>query len=146
MCSDLYNRWTAWCLANGHRVTSAQTFGRDLRAVVPALRVVQHRDAAGKEPRYYVGLSLSPGNNGPVRVSPRVSDFMQPQPYAPQLVTRDDTRVPPLSAVDQNGQANGQAGAPVWGGLCTQCGKPAPVLPLPALCWECRVAAKGTRS
>jgi putative DNA primase/helicase len=88
--AELFAEWKAWCEDNGHRAGSVQTFGRDLRAVVPVLRVAQPRDEAGRQSqRHYIGISLSPAHNGETRVSPRVSD--------PDL-TRSDTRTSPLSA------------------------------------------------
>jgi putative DNA primase/helicase len=43
-CTVLYESWKTWAEDNGHRAGSAQTFGRDLRAVVPGVRVVRPRD------------------------------------------------------------------------------------------------------
>jgi putative DNA primase/helicase len=39
----LFSAWKQWCEINGHKPGSAQTLGRDLRAVVPVLRVSQPR-------------------------------------------------------------------------------------------------------
>lgn len=67
--SDLFSTWKAWCEDNGHRPGSLQTFGRDLRAVVPALRVTRpHGDV-----RRYVGLSVNGVCNGEPRGSTRFS-------------------------------------------------------------------------
>lgn len=55
---ELFAEWKSWCEAKGRRETGTeQTFGRDLRAVVPALRIVQPRDG---EQRYraYEGIGL----------------------------------------------------------------------------------------
>lgn len=59
--TDLYTAWRVWCERNGRAATNAQTFGRDLRAVLPHLRVVQHRtgDGDGRE-RVYQGIRLRP--------------------------------------------------------------------------------------
>jgi putative DNA primase/helicase len=83
---DLFSAWRTWCDDNGHRRGSKQTFGRNLRAVVPALRIMQPRGPDGRQYRAYVGVSLSTAHNGAERVSPRVSE--------PE--TRGDTRENPL--------------------------------------------------
>lgn len=90
--ADLFAEWKSWCEDNGHKAGSAQTLGRDLRAVVPALRVAQPRDESGRQSqRHYIGISLKPAHNGEERVSPRVNE---PDPR----LTRGDTRTNPLSA------------------------------------------------
>ena len=53
----LYGAWRLWAEENGQRRTTAQTFGRDLRAVVPGLRVVRPRD--GDRERRYRGIRLA---------------------------------------------------------------------------------------
>ena len=53
----IYGRWKEWAEANGNRAGSTQTFGRNLRAVVPSLRVVQPRDGDKRE-RFYQGIGL----------------------------------------------------------------------------------------
>lgn len=94
--SALFAEWKSWCEDNGHKAGSVQTFGRDLRAVVPVLRVTQPRDENGRQSqRHYTGISLSPAHNGETRVSPRVSE---PDPG----LTRNDTRENPLSAGVEN--------------------------------------------
>jgi putative DNA primase/helicase len=51
-CSALFDAWKVWCEAQGRDHTgTVQTFGRDLRAVVPGLKVKQH-------PRRYEGIDL----------------------------------------------------------------------------------------
>jgi putative DNA primase/helicase len=54
----LYGRWKTWAEENGHKVTSAQVFGRDLRAVVPALRVIRPRKDDTRH-REYQGIRLA---------------------------------------------------------------------------------------
>lgn len=61
-CDALYRAWKAWCEEHGRKhTTNAQTFGRDLRAAVPSIKVVQRRNADGSRYRAYqeVGLSRS---------------------------------------------------------------------------------------
>ena len=59
-CEVLFGAWTRWCdeLHRDHKGT-IQSFGRDLRAVVPDLEVTQPRDPrTGTRLRYYQGLGL----------------------------------------------------------------------------------------
>jgi putative DNA primase/helicase len=54
---DMYSAWREWCEDNGHRPTTTQTFGRDLKSVVPELRVIRPRVDGGRV-RQYAGVSL----------------------------------------------------------------------------------------
>lgn len=59
MPSDLYGAWRDWCAAHGREYTGdAQSFGRDLRAVLPHLKTTQHRTGKGA-PRFYQGIRLA---------------------------------------------------------------------------------------
>jgi putative DNA primase/helicase len=51
---ELYVEWKTWADDSGHHVTTAQTFGRDLRAVMPELRIVRPHNL----PRRYGGLRI----------------------------------------------------------------------------------------
>lgn len=51
-CAALYAEWKSWAEDNGHRAGSAQSFAKDLRAVIPSLRVVRPREGEGRERRY----------------------------------------------------------------------------------------------
>jgi putative DNA primase/helicase len=54
---ELYLEWRAWCEAQGRtKISTKQRFGRDLRAVIPGLKVIQH-------PRRYRGLRLRDGGD-----------------------------------------------------------------------------------
>jgi putative DNA primase/helicase len=54
----LFSEWRLWCEANGReKPGTAQTFGRDIRAAVPGLRVSQPR-VGGKQVRMYEGIAL----------------------------------------------------------------------------------------
>jgi putative DNA primase/helicase len=56
---QLYKAWKEWCASNGHyHAGTLQTFGRDLRAVVPGLKVMQHR-AGDHRQRWFAGLGLA---------------------------------------------------------------------------------------
>jgi len=54
----LFEIWTEWCQSQGRdRSGTAQTFGRDLRAAVPGLKVTQPREG-GVQHRFYDGVGL----------------------------------------------------------------------------------------
>ena len=54
----LYQAWRDWCGRQGHdRISTAQVFGRDLRAVVPGLGTAQ-RGSGSDRRRAYVGVGL----------------------------------------------------------------------------------------
>jgi putative DNA primase/helicase len=58
-CDDLYRAWKGWADDNGHKATTKQTLGRDLRAVIPGLKVVQHRiGPKGEQVRHHRGVTL----------------------------------------------------------------------------------------
>lgn len=63
-CGQLFQIWRIWCHAHGreHPGTEA-TFGRDLRAVLPDLQVVQPR-VDGRQRRFYRGIGLADGLQG----------------------------------------------------------------------------------
>jgi putative DNA primase/helicase len=54
---EIYAAWTGWCEDNGHKRSNKQRFGRDLRAVVPHVRVVHVRDGEDRT-RVYRGITL----------------------------------------------------------------------------------------
>ena len=56
--SDVFAAWADWCTAQGREHTgTVQSFGRDLRAAVPGLKMVQPREGDGRT-RSYQGLGL----------------------------------------------------------------------------------------
>jgi putative DNA primase/helicase len=57
----LYAAYKEWCEDNGHVKPTKQTFGRDLRAVVPTIRPYRPRDGADRRRRYR-GIALRPAN------------------------------------------------------------------------------------
>jgi putative DNA primase/helicase len=57
--NKLYAGYKNWCEDNEHPKSTKQVFGRDLRAVVPSIRVVQ--PGTVDRSRHYVGLSLREG-------------------------------------------------------------------------------------
>lgn len=55
----LYEAWRKWCTDHGRdRPGTQQTFGRDLRAVIPGITVTQPRDNNGNRFRAYAGVGL----------------------------------------------------------------------------------------
>lgn len=94
----LFGAWSLWCLENFRDHTgTVQTFGRDLMAAVPGIKITQPRDGDGQRKRRYVGLSLKPAtNNGDPRVPVRAST------PGGDAVARDGTRANPLWAVGES--------------------------------------------
>jgi putative DNA primase/helicase len=87
----LYDAWKSWADENGHHPGAKSTFGRDLRAVVPELRVTQPR-INGVQVRHYTRIGLQSTLNWIYPASP-VSD-------------EADTGGP-VSANDPKSQVNG---------------------------------------
>lgn len=57
---DLFTTWRRWCAQNGREhAGTLQTFGRDLRAAMPHLKIRKPR-IGGEQLRFYVGLRLRP--------------------------------------------------------------------------------------
>jgi len=91
--ADLFAEWKTWCEDNGHKPGSVQSFGRDLRAVVPHLRVARPRDGESNRERRYAGVKLretTPTNNGDDRGPSRTN----PENEAPGA---EKTEEPPTS-------------------------------------------------
>ncbi|PIW01652.1 MAG: hypothetical protein COW41_01995 [Deltaproteobacteria bacterium CG17_big_fil_post_rev_8_21_14_2_50_51_6] len=61
---QLYTSWQKWCEKNGrdHRGTTA-TFGKDLRALLPGLKITNNRMDAGNRVRSYQGIALATGSS-----------------------------------------------------------------------------------
>jgi putative DNA primase/helicase len=68
---DLWTAWKGWAEDNGHRSGNEQWFGRDLRAVVPGLRVAQHGEGDARL-RVYRGIPLVQTHNPEMSVFTRV--------------------------------------------------------------------------
>jgi putative DNA primase/helicase len=54
---ELYADWKDWAEMNGHVRSTKQVFGRDLRAAMPNIKIVQP-GSGDNRPRWYVGISL----------------------------------------------------------------------------------------
>ena len=97
---DLYPAWKSWADGNGQAGKSKQRLGRDLRAVIPELRVGQPVDEkTGKQIRTYYGISLAETHNGDLRASTRVSG----QPASDKRVEAHEN---PLWAEVENADAD----------------------------------------
>lgn len=59
-CEALFAAWLEWCGRQGRdHPGTAQSFGRDLRAALPALEISRPRGEGGARDRYYEGVALS---------------------------------------------------------------------------------------
>lgn len=86
---NLYAAWKTWAEDNGHRPGSAQTFGRDLRAVIPGLQNRRPRTDAGRE-RHYLGIALGTrtdngSDRGPARTTAPVHTGPRSTPLSPPV-------------------------------------------------------------
>jgi putative DNA primase/helicase len=48
-CDRLYDEWKPWAEDNGHKAGTVQTFGRNLRAVIPGLKTIRPRDGDARD-------------------------------------------------------------------------------------------------
>ena len=88
----LYQAWRVWCEAHGRdHPGTAQTFGRDLRAVLPGIKGARPRHG-GTRQRVYEGVGLA------ATTMPRPADQR-----GPEDVDRDGPRTTPLLAGDAQG-------------------------------------------
>lgn len=95
----IFEAWRAWCNDNGHRAGSAQSFGRDLRAVLPALRMTKPRGEDGRQERAYAGLRLSTAHIAQSRASARLSGELNG-------LRRNEARLSPLSDQQAAGRSH----------------------------------------
>ena len=90
---ELYAAWRVWCEVNGRdRPGTVQTFGRNLRAAVPTVRMTQLRTDDDQREGRYTGIALRSAHNDADRVPSRASG----QEAGP---ARDGTRPGPMRAV-----------------------------------------------
>jgi putative DNA primase/helicase len=93
---ELFTAWKDWADLNNHRAGTSATFGRNLRAVVPMLRMVQpwvedkNASDGKRRERHYVGLSLTTPRSANDRVPSRA------EPLPAEDAARDGTRSDPL--------------------------------------------------
>jgi putative DNA primase/helicase len=133
---ELYAEWKTWADDNGHHITTAQTFGRDLRAVMPELRIVRPHNL----PRRYGGLRIKqrtthsdPGmihsDPGMIHTGPPGEPTELPgqlpidpgDPHdpdnSPMLPLLGDTTTAPAADTTHNGPNRGSSGSPGSGDL-----------------------------
>jgi putative DNA primase/helicase len=81
---ELWATWKAWCEDQSQYHGTKQTFGRDLRAAIPGLRMGRPRDDDEQRHRVYVGVGLRT-NNAPDR-GPRGPEDSEPEggPHGPR--------------------------------------------------------------
>jgi putative DNA primase/helicase len=60
---DLWTAWKSWSDDQSRHYGNKQTFGRDLRAAIPGLKIQRPRDDGARH-RVYLGVGLSNENNG----------------------------------------------------------------------------------
>ena len=96
-CDELYAAWKAWAEDNGHRVGSSSSFGRDLRAVLPGLRTVRPREEDRR--RWYRGLRLATGRNGPTLGPSWTTSVSEPPEATLRPPVQDGPRGQPLWSV-----------------------------------------------
>lgn len=78
LVDDLFGAWKSWCDENGRaRPGTVQSFGRDLRAVVPGLKVIRGKED-GVRSRRYAGVKLNGAHNGEDRGPTRTRDGAAP--------------------------------------------------------------------
>ena len=98
-----FGDWRLWWEDNGRKPGSVQTFGRDLRAVIPTLKVTRPRADDDSRVRHFQGVKLRTARNGwgrgPVRTS--------------------TTTTANSSPVRDGPQSN-----PLWAEVCSDCGEP----------------------
>lgn len=86
--TELFAAWKEWCDTNGRdRPGTVQTFGRDLRAVVPGLDTIRPRTGDDARERRYSGIGIRTTEHnaldrGPLRTGPLVHDGPQSTPLS----------------------------------------------------------------
>jgi putative DNA primase/helicase len=127
---DLYRAWHAWCEEKGNRHPGTeQTFGRDLRAVLPSIAAQQPRAGDGSRYRCYAGVKLNESGWILAKAAPtseadterqrqainalreagRNAVERDPQPFTRRAegLARDGTRVP-VSYASRRGEKPGK--------------------------------------
>lgn len=122
--ADLFAAWREWCEENGHKAGSVQTFGRDLRAVIPTIRISKPRVDGGRE-RHFQGVQLSTDHNGAGRGPSRPTDSNSDSDSADPGLGRGGTRTEPLWPLCNCGKPL-MAPASQQRGICESCWLHAP--------------------
>jgi len=61
---DLFVTWCDWCEEQKRTPGTKQSFGRDLRAALPWLKISQSRTGDGERQRIYEGIRIKPKPTG----------------------------------------------------------------------------------
>lgn len=101
-CDGLYKHWCTWCEDHGRHKSSTQVFGRDLRAVLPGLKVEQPR-VGEQRFRRYVGIGIRWNNDGPGRGPSRTTGADEAADA--RRNNNGESRVPPRASGAEEGLA-----------------------------------------
>jgi putative DNA primase/helicase len=143
----LFADWSTWCEGNGHKRGSVQTFGRDLRAVIPHLRVARPRVGDAKRERRFQGVQLKDkvirhAAEAPPDLSVTSLTTSQPRLDAPETVTDTppDVTASNISVTDTHGGVYDFAEAMSDTPTCWRCGEDLvwPDDQHRGTCWRCR--------
>ena len=112
---QLYAEWRAWADENGHRAGSVQTFARDLRAVLPSLRMKRTRDGDDRR-RWYEGVGLRSHPDSRDRGPARTDESATPERHVDHGSGRDGPRPIEMWSVDDrdNPSPTHLAGVAPW--------------------------------
>jgi len=61
---DVYESWVGWCEKQRRQPGAKEVFGRDLKTVLPTLKVTRPRDKNGERFRQYEGIKIRPISTG----------------------------------------------------------------------------------
>ena len=100
---NFYDAWKRWAEDNGHHAGAKSTFGRNLRAVVPELKMSQPRVSGGRERRYE-------------RIGLRACNAEDPVPPVPDEPGTGYSTAPTVVNAQVNSYGTGGTGTtPLWG-------------------------------
>ena len=130
----LYAAWKIWCEDNGRKPGSVQGFGRDLRAVLPSIRVSRGQELPdGTRHRTYDGIALISAHNANDRGHRGQSGDLRPEssdlpdlPGSPSAVsamsaTNRIVSTQPGGALGPGGDDCGHESIRARDGRCVEC-------------------------
>ena len=130
----LYAAWKIWCEDNGRKPGSVQSFGRDLRAVLPSIRVSRGQELPdGTRHRTYDGIALISAHNANDRGHRGQSGDFRPEssdlpdlPGSPSAVsamsaTNRIVSTQPGGALGPGGDDCGHESIRARNGRCVEC-------------------------
>jgi putative DNA primase/helicase len=96
--ADLFSAWKSWCEENGQdKPGTVRKFGKDLRAVIPGLKVVRPNED-GRRHRSFLGLALSTAHIGAARGPMRTTSTNGDESDTESGSVRKGPRPNPMSA------------------------------------------------